>query len=92
MQDEEGSPSEVEVITFGIGKGIEEHIEQHRRIIQSEMMIVDRNNEQPSLGIRMNIVKQGGLILIQFDKPIQFIRITKRQAREMARRLVKESL
>jgi len=41
---------------------------------------------------KVNIIQQGGFILIQFTEPVQNLKISKEQAREMARRLVKECL
>lgn len=47
-------------------------------------------NKEPET--KVNIISQNGFVLIQFSSPVQNLKISKQQAKEMARRLVKECL
>lgn len=42
--------------------------------------------------LRIGIHNTGGFVVIQFNRPIQVIQITKQQAKEMAARLVKVAM
>lgn len=58
----------------------------------NEFQPVSSNNNGPTQDLKINITKSDGFILIQFGRPMSQMKMTKRDAREFARRLVKEAL
>lgn len=52
----------------------------------------EKPDESPAFQLKINIHNSGGFTFIQFNRPMQNLKMTKKDAREFARRIMMEAL